>query len=81
MALILATDLVYLGSAGPLGEDETKVIVSKVVDILGPSVRWWSDVDFPAWSWEYGDFNVVISLQVRSLGTLMTVQWLALERG
>ncbi|MEU8347041.1 hypothetical protein AB0C74_35535 [Spirillospora sp. NPDC048832] len=57
LALILATDFVYLGSAGPLGEDEAKVIASDVVDILGPSVRWWSNVDFPTWSWEYGDFS------------------------
>ncbi|MEU8347319.1 hypothetical protein AB0C74_36945 [Spirillospora sp. NPDC048832] len=50
LTLILATDFVYLGSVGPLDEGEARVIASGVVDILGPHVQWWSNVDFPAWS-------------------------------
>ncbi|WP_339156514.1 hypothetical protein [Actinomadura luteofluorescens] len=57
LQMILTTDFAYLGYRGPLTQQEAESIAREVVDILGPEVRWWSNVRYPAWAWECGDFE------------------------
>ncbi|MEV0664786.1 hypothetical protein ACIBI3_32485 [Actinomadura luteofluorescens] len=57
LRMLFTTDFAYLASRGPLSQQGAESIARKVVDLLGPDVRWWSNVEYPAWAWECGDFS------------------------
>ena len=31
--------------------------MERLVQLMGPRTRWWSNVGYPDWAWEYGDFS------------------------
>lgn len=57
LQMLLTTDFAYLESRGSLSQQEAESIARKVVDLVGADARWWSNVEYPKWAWEYGDFS------------------------
>ncbi len=42
---------------GPWSPQDAEVVLGRVVELLGPEAQWWTNVSYPAWAWEYGDFS------------------------
>ncbi|MFV2172159.1 hypothetical protein ACFHW2_07060 [Actinomadura sp. LOL_016] len=46
---------------GPWTPDRARDALRRVVDVLGPETRWWSNVTYPDRAWASGDFSDAFS--------------------